>query len=84
MTYLANWELHRKRYADARTLYEKIIVANPYWDEAHIGVIECLMKEGLFTAARTHFLNYKQVLTEELGAQPSPSLRQLFERIDNP
>jgi DNA-binding SARP family transcriptional activator len=81
LNHLADWELSRQRYNEAKALYDRVIEIDPYRDEAHAGIISCLTRMGAPAAARAYFLAYKKVLYDDLGAQPTSALQAIYDRI---
>jgi len=81
LTHLGEWERDRRRFRDARLLYEKVLAVDPYQDEAHAGLMECLVRLESAAAARAHYLTYARLLREELGAQPPAHLQKLYEQM---
>ncbi len=78
---LADWECSRKHYGASQALYEKIIQLEPYHDEAHAGLMDCLVLFGQPNAARRHFLAYEKQLWAELNTSPPPALRERYEKL---
>jgi two-component SAPR family response regulator len=77
----AGWELNRRRYSEARFLYEKAVACDPLRDDVYAGMMECLFHLESPAAARAYYLAYKKLLKDELGVDPPESLRLLFERM---
>jgi ATP/maltotriose-dependent transcriptional regulator MalT len=77
----AGWELNRRRYSEARFLYEKAVACDPLRDDVCAGMMECLFHLESPAAARAYYLAYKKLLKDELGVDPPESLRLLFERM---
>lgn len=78
---LAEWEFGRRHYPQAREWYQRIADTDPYLDEAHAGIIECLAREGSHSEALSRYTAYTKALKRELGTVPSAALQALGERL---
>jgi DNA-binding SARP family transcriptional activator len=78
---LAEIERGEKRYREAKELYEKIIAADPYRDEAHLALMKCLVASGATSAAISHFKLYKKLLHRDLNSEPLPALESYYAEI---
>lgn len=81
LTILADLELSNERYQEARALFEKVINFDPYRDQAHLALMDCLVRSGAPSAAKAHFQKYKALLREELNADPLPELQSFYEKL---
>ena len=81
MREVAHWDFSQNRFEDARTLYERILLIDPYQDQIHLDLMKCLVAIGSATAAKAHFISYKELLTDELQAEPLEELRLYYEKI---
>ena len=77
----AHWNFAQKRFEDARILYERILAIDPYQDQIHLDLMKCLVEAGAATAAKAHFKSYRELLTDELQAEPVEELRKYYEKI---
>lgn len=68
-------------FPGARQLYEQILQTDPYRDDVHLAIMQCLSKSGTPTAAKAHFQGYKEFLWRELKARPQPELQQYFDAL---
>lgn len=78
---LAEFEIGAKHFREAKEIYEKIIAADPYRDEAHLALMKCLVASGAASAAVSHFKQYKKVLHRDLNSEPLPSLEAYYAEI---
>lgn len=78
---LAGWEYDKQRYENAMLYYERIIALDPFQDEIHLAIIRCLAAAGMPSAARSHYLYYKENLWNELQLQPEPALQEFYENL---
>jgi LuxR family maltose regulon positive regulatory protein len=80
---LAEWEHGRKRYESAQALYEKLVSLDPYRDEAHAAIMDCLAQRGLIRAARAHFRAYEKRLRADLNIPPPAFLQELYDKLNH-
>jgi two-component SAPR family response regulator len=78
---MAEKAMDRKSYTDARNYYEKAIAMDPYQDYLHLGLVKCLLTMKSPAAAKAHYMNYLRILHEDLGVEPMPELKDIFDRI---
>lgn len=81
LSQLADWECSLRHYDIAQSLYEKIIRMEPYHDEVHAGLMDCLVWLGQPNAARSHYLAYEKQLRIELNTEPPLPLRERYEKL---
>lgn len=72
--------MERHSYNDAKTFYEKAIVLDPFQDYFHLGLIKSLLGMRSPSAAKIHYANYVRLLNDELGIEPIPELKNMFEK----
>jgi len=77
----AEIELKRGSFSEARMLFEKAIIYNPYQDYLHMGLMNCLIKLNSLAKAKTHFISYRKKLQEDLNLEPVIELVDLFDSI---
>lgn len=78
---LAAIELDRGDVDDAREIARKAIDADPLREEPRRVMILALYQAGRQAEAVRHFAEYRDLLAEELGIEPSEPMRHLEERI---
>jgi len=78
---LAQLEEKKKRFGQAQNYYEKVLSLDPYRDEVHMSLMDCLVQSGAASAAKAHFHEYKALLKEELNADPLPELQIYYDKL---
>jgi len=78
---IAKKAMEMQSYSDAKKYYEKAIDLDPYQDYFHLGLIKSLIGLKSPITAKAHYTNYVQTLHNELGVDPIPELRNLFDNI---
>lgn len=69
------------RFPDARAVYEKIIAHENWNEDAHRALMQCFAKMGDVPRARRQYEVLKQILRDELQAEPSRETRRLYEKL---
>ncbi|MCX4884631.1 MULTISPECIES: BTAD domain-containing putative transcriptional regulator [unclassified Streptomyces] len=59
-----------------------VLERDPYSEDASTAIAEVNLLQGNVLAARTQLANYLETIHRELGVDPSPATRQLWERIE--
>lgn len=78
---LAERERETKQFEEARKLYERIIEVDPYQDQVHLAIMQCLVESGSTSAAKAHYKGYEALLRKELNAEPLPQLQQFVGQL---
>ncbi len=81
LTTLANEYEHRADFSTARRYARRQLELDPWREEAHRQVMRLLALEGQRSAALAQYEHCRRVLAEELGVEPSPQTRDLYEQI---
>lgn len=81
LTTLANEYEYRADYQTARRYALRQLELDPWWEEAHGQMMRVLALEGQRSAALAQYETCRRVLAEELGVEPSPQTRELYEQI---
>ena len=68
-------------YASAVQVCEQAIERDPYEEILHEMLINCLIHMGQLTQAMTHYNYICNLLSKELGVQPSERLQKLYKSI---
>jgi DNA-binding SARP family transcriptional activator len=68
---------HRDLVAELRGL----VAAHPLNEWLHAQLIECLRRSGRRAEALTAFADLRRTLASELGVEPSPELRRLYQAL---
>ena len=71
------------RYGEISGVCEKAFSVEPFDEDLHKWYLESLLEEGKTRQAQAHYENITAALYRELGAKPSPGLRELYRRIKN-
>lgn len=58
-----------------------VLDRDPYSEQAAIAIVEVSLLQGNILAARTQLADYLDTVRREIGADPSPAVLQLWERI---
>ena len=77
----AEIEIERQHFDEASELYEQAIALEPYQDQLHLALMDCLVKMKSPTAAKAHFRQYKRILKDELGIEPLDELQRFYEAL---
>ena len=81
LIYLAHhYELHGD-YQTARRYALRQLGLDPWREEAHGQMMRVLALDGQRSAALAQYEHCRRVLAEELGVEPSPQTRELYEQI---
>lgn len=65
----------------ASRLLERGLEADPYWAEGLAILMECLRQQDRVLAALRLYRQYERRLQKDLGAEPDPQLREVFESL---
>jgi predicted ATPase/DNA-binding SARP family transcriptional activator/uncharacterized protein HemY len=79
--HLTTHYLHRGEYSQAQKFALRQVGMEPYREEAHRVLMQCLVRSGQRSAALAQFERCRRILDEELGVEPSAETRALYERI---
>ena len=66
----------------ALEVFHRAIEYDPYQDEYHLRIIQCMTSLGDKSSAREHFKQYSEILREEMAMDPDPSLQEFIESLD--
>jgi non-specific serine/threonine protein kinase len=69
------------RYSAAATVYEGAIAFDSYLESAHRELMRCYARQGEVSQALRQYQRLRQLLRDELGADPSPETTLLYERL---
>ncbi len=72
------------RFADATSAALAAVKAEPLRETAHVALIRVYLAEGNRAEALDAFEDYRAMLREELGLEPTALIRQLVEDIQRP
>ena len=68
-------------YANGVSLSQRLLELDPWRESVHRKLMGILARQGQYAAALAQYEKCRQTLWEELGVEPMPETRQLFERI---
>ena len=68
-------------YDRAAAVYRRLLALDAYLELAHRELMRCLMRQGEVGHALQHYQHLREMLRQELQAEPSPETVMLFERI---
>jgi DNA-binding SARP family transcriptional activator len=74
-------EKHNGDYREACQLAYRLVELEPWNEENHRGLIDLLALSGQRSAALKQYRTCRQILADELGAEPSEETRELYIRI---
>jgi len=69
------------RYAAAAACYRRLLVHDNYLELAHRELMRCYARQGELGQALRHYQALRQLLRDELGADPSAETTLLYERL---
>lgn len=81
LTTLSNHYELRADYQSARRYALRQLELDPWREEAHGQMMRVLALEGQRSAALVQYENCRRILAQELGVEPSPQTRELYEQI---
>jgi len=74
-------DLHLGCHADVITELRRLVARDPLRERLHAQLMLALYRDGRQAEALAVFQRARQVLVEELGAEPGPGLRELHQQI---
>jgi DNA-binding SARP family transcriptional activator len=74
-------DLHLGCHADVITELRRLVARDPLRERLHAQLMLALYRDGRQAEALAAFQRARQVLVEELGAEPGPGLRELHQQI---
>ena len=78
---LAKLSVAEKRWADALKFANEILVADPYREDLHRLVMKVLAAQSKPVAVKKHYEDMRGMLKKELGIEPAPETRRLFQDL---
>jgi len=61
--------------------WRSILQVDNCMEEAHLGVMQCYVRQGKRSAALRQYHSCQQTLQQELGVQPGSALQQFYQRL---
>ncbi len=83
LTHLADYHEQRGEHDEARRYALRQLDLDPWREEAHRQVMRALAASGERSAALVQYDKCRQVLSTQLGVEPSAETRALYERISH-
>lgn len=83
LAFLAERRYSAKQYAEAIDLYKKIVDVDPYQDKVHLAIMQCHANAGSPSAAKAYFQEYREMLHDELNAEPIPALQDFVDKLSH-
>jgi DNA-binding SARP family transcriptional activator len=79
-------DLGALHFADAHTdraiaVYRRLLALDNYLELAHRELMRCFARQGEVGHAIQHYQHFREMLHQELQAEPSPETALLYERI---
>ncbi len=71
-----------QNYNRAIELYQQALKIDPYRENIHYDIINCLIKSGKKIEAQKKYRKYSNMMYEEFGLPPSPELADIMDEID--
>ncbi len=71
----------KRKLQTALEIYQRAIDFDPYQDDYHLRIIQCLAALGDKKGARKHYKRYQATLKEEMGMEPDPSLKEFYQQL---
>ncbi len=81
MAVLLDFYLENNQYARGIELALRLLQLDSWNEKAHRQMMTLLARSGQRSAALAHYARCKQVLAQELGAEPAAETKALFQRI---
>ncbi len=78
---LAKLSVNEKHWNDALKFAEEILAIDPYREDLHRLVMKVLAAQSKPSAVKKHYRDMEAVLKSELGIQPAPETRKLFQEL---
>lgn len=78
---LAAYHEHRADFEAALRSCERQLALDPWREEAHQQMMRILVRSGQRSAALAQYESCRRILAQELGVEPSPETRALYEQI---
>jgi DNA-binding SARP family transcriptional activator len=69
------------RYAEAAACYQRVLAHDNYLELAHRELMRCYARQGETSQALRHYQGLRNLLHDELGAEPSAETALLYERL---
>ena len=71
----------RKHYQDALEIFQRAVELDPYQDNIHLLIVQCLVIMGDSHQAKNHYDRYASTLQNEMGITPSEDLTQFIVKL---
>lgn len=81
LTDLQSQALAQGDWAQGEKTARRLLAIEPWQEQAHRVLMQCLARQGNFGAALTQYAACVTLLADELGVEPAPATQQLVARI---
>lgn len=81
LTRLATWVAARGEYGAAIEICGQVLAEDNFRDEVHYLLLKCYVAVGDAAAGLRHYRRYVMFLRDELGVDPPPKVRAIYEQI---
>jgi len=71
----------KRNLQTALEIYRQAIEYDPYQDEYHLRIMQCLSALGDRKGARKHFKRYRAMLKKDMSMEPDPRLKELNNQL---
>jgi predicted ATPase len=78
---LADYHERRGEYALARQFASRMVALAPWEETAQVQLLRLLALDGQWSAALNQYAQLRRYLSEQLGVEPMPASRALFEQV---
>jgi DNA-binding SARP family transcriptional activator len=78
---LASADQRKKNYSAAIANFKKVLVLDPFRDQVHLDLMDCLAKSDQVDFAVKHYRQYRELLKKELDADPIPNLQKFYDKM---
>ena len=83
LTALAKLAVSEKRWQSAQKYANQLLKADPFREDIHRLVMKILAAQSKPAAVKKHFEDLRDLLKADLGIEPSPETRKLFQELMN-
>lgn len=78
---LSRFHIDRGDYQTGLSFLDRIIARDSFSEEAHCEKMRCLMLMGQQSAAIKHYRRYRDSLERDLGVNPSPKIKAVYQEV---
>jgi predicted ATPase/DNA-binding SARP family transcriptional activator len=78
---LAAQAAERKDWADAARWWKRLVVIDPFHEQAHCQLMEALARDGNYAAATLVYRDFRAFLRNEINAEPAADTTALYRKL---